>query len=174
LMWSGLPTLWRSYLEFGPSMENPYGHGGFLSPKNGACMTRGPLPDAENESVLSPTSSGSQKRAREKAQTDQVDSRAHEMGKSQLAVTERLMAAMEAAVEISKERMRNTVAQDVALAEERNALFLERSINSQERQINHIKVLLDELGDFMEAQEKNDARKKLYELRKSIASGVDS
>ena len=84
------------------------------------------------------------------------------------------MAAMESAVEISKERMRNTVAQDAALAEERNALSLERSINSQERQINHIKALLDGSGDFMEAQEKNDLRKKLYELRKSIASGVDS
>jgi hypothetical protein len=95
------------------------------------------------------------------------------MGKSQMEVTERLMAAMEAAVEISKERMRNTVAQDVALAEEHNALSRELSINSQERQINHIKALLEESGDFMEAQEKNDLRKKLYELRKSIASGAD-
>ena len=70
-----------------------------------------------------------------------------------------LLAAMEAAVEISKERMRNTVAQDSAL--------------SRERQINHIKALLEESGDFMEAQEKHDLRKKLYELRKSIASGED-
>ncbi len=61
LKWSGLPTLWRSCSEFWPSMENPHGHGGFLSPKNGACMTSWPLPDAENESVLSPTVSGSQK-----------------------------------------------------------------------------------------------------------------
>jgi hypothetical protein len=83
-----------------------------------------------------------------------------------MVVTERLLAAMEASVEISKERMRNTVAQDSALAEERSAL-------SRERQINHIKALLEESGDFMEAQEKNDLRKKLYELRKSIASGAD-
>ena len=80
--------------------------------------------------------------------------------------TGRLLAAMEAAVEISKERMRNTVAQDSALAEERSAL-------SRERQINHIKALLEESGDFMEPQEKNDLRKKLYELLKSIASGAD-
>ena len=56
--------------------------------------------------------------------------------------------------------------QDSALAEERSAL-------SRERQINHIKALLEESGDFMEPQEKNDLRKKLYELRKSIASGAD-
>ena len=30
------PTLWRAYLAFGPSLENPRG---FLSPLNGACMT---------------------------------------------------------------------------------------------------------------------------------------
>ena len=148
-------------------MENPHGHGGFLSPKNGACLTCGPLPEAdEKESELSPTVSGSRKRAREKARADQADSRAHETGTSHMVVTERLLAAMEAAVEISKERMRNTVAQDSALAEERSAL-------SRERQINHIKALLEESGDFMEAQEKNDLRKKLYELRKSIASGAD-
>ncbi len=56
-----VPTLWRSYCEFGPSMENQHGHGGFLSPKNGACMTSGPLQEAENESELSPTVSGSRK-----------------------------------------------------------------------------------------------------------------
>ena len=103
--------------------------------------------------------SGSRKRAREKARADQADSRAHETGTSHMVVTERLLAAMEASVEISKERMRNTVAQDSAL--------------SRERQINHIKALLEESGDFMEPQEKNDLRKKLYELRKSIASGAD-
>ena len=69
--------------------------------------------------------------------------------------------------------MLNTVAQDSALDEERSALSRERSIISHERQINHIKALLEESGDFMEAQEKNDLRKKLYELRKSIASGAD-
>ncbi len=88
--------------------------------------------------------------------------------KSQMVVTERLMAAMEAAAEISKEQMLNTVAQDSALAEECMALSQERNINSQERQINHIKALLEESGDFMEAQEKNDLSKNLYELCKSI------
>jgi hypothetical protein len=69
--------------------------------------------------------------------------------------------------------MQNTVAQDSALAKERNALSRECSTNSQERQINHIKALLEESGDFMEGQENNDLRKKLYELSKSIASGAD-
>ena len=139
---------------------------------NWECLTCGPLPEAdEKESELSPTVSGSRKRAREKARADQADkekARADqpETGTSHMVVTERLLAAMEAAVEISKERMRNTVAQDSALAEERSAL-------SRERQINHIKALLEESGDFMEPQEKNDLRKKLYELRKSIASGAD-
>jgi hypothetical protein len=27
------PTLWRSCISFGPSMDNPNGHGGFLSPR---------------------------------------------------------------------------------------------------------------------------------------------
>ncbi len=28
------PTLWKAYTEFGPSMESPHGHGGFLSSHN--------------------------------------------------------------------------------------------------------------------------------------------
>ena len=32
-------------MAYGPSLENP--QGGFLSPRNGACMTNGPLTDAE-------------------------------------------------------------------------------------------------------------------------------
>jgi hypothetical protein len=29
------PTVWRAYIAFGPSLDDPHGHGGFLSPKNG-------------------------------------------------------------------------------------------------------------------------------------------
>ncbi len=89
-----------------------------------------------------------------------------EKGKRYLVAIERLTTCMEEAVEISKERMRLAVAQDVVLSQE-------RKFNSQERQINHIKALLEESGDFMDAQEKKKWRRKLYELRKCIASGAD-
>jgi hypothetical protein len=72
-----------------------------------------------------------ERRSKKRASNDLADSKAHEMGKSQMVVTERLMAAMEATAEISKERMWNTVAQDAAHAEERNALFRELNVNSK-------------------------------------------
>ncbi len=33
------PTVRRAYMAYGPSLENPHVHRGFLSPHNGACMT---------------------------------------------------------------------------------------------------------------------------------------
>ena len=50
------PTLWRAYLAFGPSLENPHGHGGFLSPRNGACMTSGPMADVDQGNAPSKSS----------------------------------------------------------------------------------------------------------------------
>ncbi len=58
------PTLWGAYLAFGPSLENPHGHGGFLSPRNGACMTSGPMADVDQGNA--PSELG-RKRAREQA-----------------------------------------------------------------------------------------------------------
>ena len=54
------PTMWRSCMTYGSSLENRYG--GFLSPCNGACMTNGPLTD--DELGKSPSEIG-RKRARE-------------------------------------------------------------------------------------------------------------
>ena len=33
----------RAYIAFGPSLDDPHGHGGFLSTRNGARLTYGPL-----------------------------------------------------------------------------------------------------------------------------------
>ncbi len=68
---------------------------------------------------------------------------------------------MEEALQISKELMQFTKDQAVELSHE-------RKIKSQQHQIDNGKVLLEENGDFMDAQEKNYFRKKLNELSQSI------
>eukprot|EP00291_Cryptomonas_curvata_P001546 CAMPEP_0172178108 /NCGR_PEP_ID=MMETSP1050-20130122/15834_1 /TAXON_ID=233186 /ORGANISM="Cryptomonas curvata, Strain CCAP979/52" /LENGTH=420 /DNA_ID=CAMNT_0012850753 /DNA_START=16 /DNA_END=1274 /DNA_ORIENTATION=+ len=60
------PTLWRTYMNFGPSLDEPHGHGGFLSPQNGACMTGGPQPDGADHAR---TPCSGRKRVREDTQT---------------------------------------------------------------------------------------------------------
>ena len=58
------PTLWRSYMAFGPSEQQPHGHGGFHSPHTGAYLSNGPLPPAIG--LLSPPQNGSRAEARKK------------------------------------------------------------------------------------------------------------
>ncbi len=38
------PSVWRAYIEFRPSMENPHGNGGFLSPKMEPARPSDPCP----------------------------------------------------------------------------------------------------------------------------------
>ena len=63
----------KAYIVFGPSDENPHGHGGFLSPRNGACLSAGPLSPEVSSDVKSP--GGGRADARKRA----LDGEAKEM-----------------------------------------------------------------------------------------------
>ena len=151
-MW--FPTLWRAYLAYGPSLENPHGHGGVISPRNGACMTSGPMADVDQGNA--PSELG-RKRAREQANSKSAlaspssktpslntPSDTHSVADDGSDVTARLMVAMEKQVDISQERARQL------------------GLNQK---IQNIKAILDESGDFLDDNEKQAMRKKLFELR---------
>ncbi len=64
------PALWKAYTEFGPSSDWPHGHGGFLSPRNGMCLTAGPLsPDIVCAKSPDGGRQATRKRARDAATT---------------------------------------------------------------------------------------------------------
>ena len=141
------PTLWRSYLVFGPSLDDPHGHGGFLSPQNGGCLTSGPLPDGVPADVQSPN--GGRKRARQVAleTVKAKDADAEEADGDK--TNQKMVAAMEKANALAEDRMRH---------------------KNVERQISTIKAMLDESGDLMNDEEKSDLRKQLLMLRKKSLS----
>ncbi len=144
-------TVWRAYMAYGPSLENLHGHGGFLSPRNGACMPNGPLTAVELGN--SPKEKG-RKRARDKdraklknelaspASSTPSDTPSSAGDGSDVAAL--LMVAMEKQVDISQERARQL------------------GLNQK---ILNIKALLDESVEFMDDNEKQAMRKKLFELR---------
>ena len=61
------PTLWRAYRAFGPSEEQPHGHGGFLSPHNGTYLSNGPMPPETGFSSPPPGGSGGRAATRKRA-----------------------------------------------------------------------------------------------------------
>ena len=68
------PAIWKAYTEFGPSSDWPHGHGGFLSPQNGTCLTAGPLsPDIVGAKSPDGGRQAARKRARD-ASTTSVES----------------------------------------------------------------------------------------------------
>jgi hypothetical protein len=141
------PTLWRAYMAYGPSMEDPHGHGGFLSTRNATFLSNGPL--IETDACVSPqTSEGGRKRARENSQAKSSpasDSRSETRSEADGAeVSARLLVAIEKQVDISQHRQK----------------------------IKDIRDMLDESGEFMDEQRKQALRKKLYELRmQSVCDG---
>jgi hypothetical protein len=84
------PTLWKAYTAFGPSMESPHGHGGFLSPSNGTCLTAGPL---SPEIAAPKNSDGGRAAARKRAREATTPT-------TQLALDERMVTAFEASVDL--------------------------------------------------------------------------
>jgi hypothetical protein len=162
------PTLWRTYTVFGPTLDNPHGHAGFLSLQNGACVTSGQLPDGAGHTRPADgrTPCSSRKRVREEdAQTKSEGSPSipsssssgeRSTGEAQSDpgsdTNVRLMSALERSLELSQERMRRD--------EERAKMA------NVDRQIINIKAMLEESGDLMEEHERNDLRKQLLELRR--------
>jgi hypothetical protein len=111
----------RAYMAFGPSLDDPHGHGGYLSPHNGTCISKGPLTDVDLGGCVLEKGL---KRARERAiaksknapsspssvasggklsnDRSDADGNAHSGGN----VTARLMAAIEKQLDISHEWVR--------------------------------------------------------------------
>ena len=143
-------------MAFGPSVDDPHGHGGFVSSLNGACLSGGPLPDGVQVDVQSP-SSGGRKRARDEAKV-----KAGVLDSSDVQ-TNRMLEALEKANAFSQERMRR----EEARAKVAEALV---AVQNVDRQISTIKAMLEESGDLVDEEEQNDLRKQLLALcRKSLS-----
>ena len=84
-------------------IDDPHGHGGFLSPQNGGCLTSGPLPDGVPADVQSPN--GGRKRARQVAletvKAKEADAEEADGDKT----NEKMVAAMEKANALAEDRM---------------------------------------------------------------------
>ena len=148
-------------MAFGPTLEDHHGHGGFLSPGNGACLTSGPIPDGAQDNAQSPHSG--RKRAREDARAKAINAPGNHGTGSGDDTTNRMLQAMEKSLELTQERMRRENAR--AKVEE-----AQRDMLNIDRQIGTIKAMLDESGDLMNDQETMDSRQQLLALRrKSLA-----
>ena len=127
----------KAYIVFGPRDENPHGHGGFLSPRNGACLSAGPLSPEVSSDVKSPDA---RKRARD-----------GEVGSSKDSASEfdmRMVAAMEASVAV----MSRSVEQ--------------RDLKGRAKEMDSIRNMLRECGEYMTQEERFMYGRKLCELYK--------
>ena len=132
----------KAYIVFGPSDENPHGHGGFLSPRNGACLSAGPLSPEVSSYVKSP--GGGRADARKRA-------RDGEAGSSKYSASEfdmRMVAAMEASVAV----MSRSVEQ--------------RDLKGRAKEMDSIRNMLRECGECMTQEECFMYGRKLCKLYK--------
>ena len=132
----------KAYIVFGPSDENPHGHGGFLSPRNGACLSAGPLSPEVSSDVKSP--GGGRADARKRARDGEVGSSKDSASEFDM----RMVAAMEASVAV----MSRSVEQ--------------RDLKGRAKEMDSIRNMLRECGECMTQEERFMYGRKLCKLYK--------
>ena len=143
-------TLWRSYRAFGPSEEQPHGHGGFLSPLNGTYLSSGPLPPEAGLASPLPGGSGGRAATRKRAQAfislsppNTPSSAGGEDSTTNVSMEERMLSALEKSLGLGQAQVR------------------EKDID---KKIGYIKAMLSEFGNEMPEIEKSRLRRQLYAL----------
>ena len=156
------PTLWRAYRSFGPSDEQPHGHGGFLSPHTGAFLSNGPLPAGVGGDLASPPNgSRARKRARALLSPSPTPSSSSQDSSPRGAdgsdgaprgAEDRILVALEKTVQLAENQM--------------HAQSLDNAISS-------IREMLDIFGDEMSDEERRSHRARLRALySEKIARGA--
>jgi hypothetical protein len=136
--------LWKAYLTFGPSNYCSHGHGSFLSPQNGTCMTAAPLSfEAAADNVKSP--GGSRADARNRGCEGGGEGARSATDKS---LDVRMVSAFEASVGLMSRPMEL------------------KDLKGRDKEMDSIRNMLRECGELMTIEERDKWRRRLYELYK--------